>query len=105
MLAPPCPPRSAAPLAWPPVSGVARDPCPFPTPAIFRPMSPPPEPPRVVPAPVVAGSLMLGSMVLVAAIGFGLGSLVGAAVPLGLAGLFAGLIAGFVLVHDRFRDL
>lgn len=48
---------------------------------------------------------MLGSMVLVAAIGFGLGSLVGAAVPLGLAGLFAGLIGGFVLVHDRFRDI
>jgi hypothetical protein len=57
------------------------------------------------PAPIVAGSLIVGSMVLCAGVGFGLGSLVGAAVLAGLVGLFVGLIAGFVLVHDRYRDL
>jgi hypothetical protein len=31
--------------------------------------------------------------------------LVGAAVALGLVGLFAGLLAGFALVHARFREL
>lgn len=56
-------------------------------------------------APVVAGSLILGSMLGCAAIGFGLGALIGVAVPVGLAGLFAGLVVGFVLVHDRFRDI
>jgi len=66
--------------------------------------APPPDgkPP---PAPIVAGSLIVGSMVLGAAVGFGLGSLVGAAVLVGLVGLFVGLIGGFVLVHDRYRDL
>jgi hypothetical protein len=52
-----------------------------------------------------AGALFLASMVGVAAVGYGLGSLVGAAVALGLVGLFAGLMAGFVLVHARFREL
>jgi hypothetical protein len=40
-----------------------------------------------------------------AATGFGLGSLVGLAVPLGLAGLFAGLVVGFALVYARYRRL
>ena len=56
-------------------------------------------------SPVVAGSLIVAPMVLFAAIAFALGSLVGAAAPLGIAGLFAGLVAGFVLVIQRFRDL
>ena len=47
----------------------------------------------------VAGSL------LVAAIGFGVGALVGAPVPLGLVGLFAGVALGIVLVIRRFGDL
>jgi hypothetical protein len=69
-------------------------------------MSPPPDPDRTAPpAPVVAGSLIIGSMVLCAAVGFGIGSLLGAGVLLGLGGLFVGLIVGFVLVHDRYRDL
>jgi hypothetical protein len=52
-----------------------------------------------------AGGLFLGPMVGLAAAGYGLGSLVGAGLALGLLGLFAGLFAGFALVHGRFREL
>ncbi|MDQ3851132.1 MAG: hypothetical protein M3296_11035 [Actinomycetota bacterium] len=68
-------------------------------------MSPPPKPGRSIAPPAVAGSLLVGSMVLGALMAFAIGSLFGAAVPLGLAGLFAGLVVGFVLVHDRYKDL
>ena len=44
-------------------------------------------------------------MVLGGAVGFGLGSLVGLATPLGLIGLFAGVGAGLALVYARFRTL
>jgi hypothetical protein len=44
-------------------------------------------------------------MIGCAAAGFGLGSLVGLAVPLGLIGLFVGLGAGLALVFARFRRL
>jgi F0F1-type ATP synthase assembly protein I len=53
----------------------------------------------------VAGSLLVATIVLCAAIGFGLGALVGATVPLGLVGLFAGVGLGMVLVIRRFGDL
>ena len=53
----------------------------------------------------VAGSLLVATIVLGAAVGFGLGALVGATVPLGLAGLFAGVAVGIVLVIRRFGDL
>jgi hypothetical protein len=49
--------------------------------------------------------MMIAAIVGCAAIGFGIGSLVGVAVPLGLAGFFAGLVVGFVLVHARFRGI
>src|SRR5437660_5888877 len=49
-----------------------------------------------------AGALFLAAIIGCAGAGYGLGALVGAAVPLGLAGLFAGLIGGFALVHARF---
>jgi hypothetical protein len=52
-----------------------------------------------------AGGLFLGPMVGLAAVGYARGSLVGAAVAFGVVGLFAGLMAGFVLVHARYRDL
>ena len=52
-----------------------------------------------------AGLGVVATMVVFAAAGFGLGSLVGLAVPLGLLGLFAGLIAGFALVYARFKRL
>jgi hypothetical protein len=53
----------------------------------------------------VAGSLLVATIVLCAAIGFGLGAIVGAPVPVGLAGLFAGVVLGVVLVIRRFGDI
>ena len=52
-----------------------------------------------------AGMHLVGAMVGAAAIGYGIGSLLGIAVPLGLVGLFAGLVGGLLLVHARFRRL
>ena len=40
-----------------------------------------------------------------AAAGYGLGSLVDLAVPLGLLGLFAGVFVGLFVVHARFRRI
>jgi hypothetical protein len=52
-----------------------------------------------------AGFLVIAAMVLCAAAGLGLGSLIGLAVPLGLVGLFAGLVVGFFLVYSRYRRI
>ena len=52
-----------------------------------------------------AGMHLVGAMVGCAALGYGIGSLVGIAVPLGLAGLFVGIVAGIVSVHARYRRL
>jgi hypothetical protein len=52
-----------------------------------------------------AGLTLVGAMIGCAAIGYGLGSLVGLAVPLGLAGLFVGLVGGLASVFARFRRL
>jgi hypothetical protein len=52
-----------------------------------------------------AGFVLIAAMLACAAIGFGLGSLLGVAVPLGLLGLFAGLVVGFVLVYARYRRI
>jgi hypothetical protein len=52
-----------------------------------------------------AGMQMIGAIIACAAAGFGLGSLVGLAVPLGLLGIFAGLIVGFALVYARYKRL
>ncbi|MEA2128100.1 MAG: hypothetical protein QOJ85_991 [Solirubrobacteraceae bacterium] len=64
----------------------------------------PPDRPSAA-APMVAGSIIVGSMIVCAAIAFGLGALAGIAVLTGLAGLFVGLVLGFVIVYDRYRDL
>jgi hypothetical protein len=56
-------------------------------------------------SPAVAGSLIVATIVVCAGIGFGAGGLIGWAVPLGIAGLFAGVAAGLALVITRFRDL
>lgn len=48
---------------------------------------------------------MIGAIVGCSAAGYGLGSLVGLAVPLGLAGVFAGLVVGFALVYARFKRI
>ena len=61
------------------------------------------RPRRPATSPVVAGSLLVATIVLCAAVGFGLGALVGWPVPLGIAGLFAGFGVGLALVIDRFR--
>jgi hypothetical protein len=52
-----------------------------------------------------AGAMLIGAMLACGAAGYGLGSVVGLAVPLGLAGLFVGLVVGFALVYARFRRL
>jgi hypothetical protein len=53
----------------------------------------------------IAGTVLLATIILCAAIGFGIGSLFGAAVPLGIAGVFVGFPLGFLVVRDRFRDV
>jgi hypothetical protein len=57
------------------------------------------------PSPAGAGPTLVATMLLTGAVGFGIGTLVDFAVPLGLVGLFAGVLAGFALVYSRFRDL
>jgi len=52
-----------------------------------------------------AGYLLISPAILGAAIGFGLGALLGLPGVLAVVGVFAGLVAGFFLVHARFRDL
>lgn len=52
-----------------------------------------------------AGALLIAAILTGAAAGYGLGSLAGLAVPLGIAGLFVGLVVGVALVYARFRRL
>ena len=52
-----------------------------------------------------AGMSLVGAMVGCGAAGYGIGSLFGAEVILGLAGLFVGIVGGMVLVHARFKRL
>jgi hypothetical protein len=52
-----------------------------------------------------AGMLLVSSLVACAAIGFGVGSALGAKVPLAFAGGVIGLILGFTIVYSRFKDL
>ena len=66
-------------------------------------MSEPPPKPTMRGA--VAGSLLVATIVLCAGIGFGIGALVGAAVPLGPGRADLGPVVGIALVRSRFRDL
>jgi hypothetical protein len=52
-----------------------------------------------------AGFTLIGSMLACAGAGFGAGAIFGLAVPLGLVGLFVGLVVGFFLVYARFRRI
>jgi hypothetical protein len=52
-----------------------------------------------------AGLMIIVSFLLVAAIGYGIGSLFGAAVPLAFVGGFAGLFLGLWIVYTRFKDI
>jgi hypothetical protein len=63
------------------------------------------ESPRARADAATAGTLILAAMIGCAAVGFGVGSLLGIAVPLGLAGLFGGLVVGMALVYARFRRI
>ena len=56
-------------------------------------------------SPAGAGALLIGAILACAAVGLGMGFVVGAPALLGLAGGFIGVGVGFWLVHDRFRDL
>ncbi len=59
------------------------------------------RPPRAEAA--TAGLQLIIAMVGGGAIGWGLGTLLDIAVPLGLVGLFAGLFVGLGFVYARFR--
>lgn len=50
-----------------------------------------------------AGAYLIASLILVGAMGYGIGSLVDLSVPFGLAGLFAGFVVGMALVYARFK--
>jgi hypothetical protein len=52
-----------------------------------------------------AGALLIGTILACAAVGLGIGALVGAPAALGIAGGFIGIGVGFGLVHSRFKDL
>ena len=67
--------------------------------------SPVSDRPRAGANPAAAGAMLLAAIVSAGAAGFGLGSLIGAAVPLGLAGVFAGFIGGLALVYASYRRI
>ncbi|MBX5469156.1 MAG: AtpZ/AtpI family protein [Thermoleophilaceae bacterium] len=52
-----------------------------------------------------AGILLVTTIVVCAAIGYGLGALVGVPGVLAGVGGFLGIVAGFALVYSRFKDL
>jgi hypothetical protein len=52
-----------------------------------------------------AGGLLIGAIVACAAVGFGVGALIGAPAAVAIAGGFAGVGAGFWLVYSRFKHL
>jgi len=56
-------------------------------------------------SPAGAGALLIGAILSCAAVGLGIGLVLGVPAPLGLAGGFIGVGVGFWLVYDRFRDL
>ena len=50
-----------------------------------------------------AGLPLTGSMLLLGAVGYGIGSFADLAVPAGMAGLFVGALVGLGLVYARFE--
>ncbi len=52
-----------------------------------------------------AGALLIAAILACAAIGFGIGALIGLPAALGIAGGFVGLGVGFRIVYGRFKDL
>jgi len=82
----------------------ASEPCQISTPPRLTTMSPSSRPRRGS-SPVVAGSLLLATIILCAAVGAGIGSLFDAIAPLTIVGLFLGFGAGLAVVISRFRDV
>jgi hypothetical protein len=56
-------------------------------------------------SPAGAGALLIGTILTCAAVGLGLGALVGAPAPLALVGVGVGVVGGFWVVYRRFRDI
>jgi hypothetical protein len=56
-------------------------------------------------SPAGAGALLIGTILTCAAVGLGIGVVLGAPALLALAGGFIGVGVGFWVVYDRFRDL
>jgi hypothetical protein len=61
------------------------------------------EPTR--PSPAGAGALLIGTILACAAVGLGVGALVGAPLPLAMAGGGVGLFLGFWNVYSRFKEI
>jgi len=56
-------------------------------------------------SPAGAGALLLGAIVACAAVGLGIGALVGVPALLALVGGFVGVGVGFWIVYSRFKEL
>ena len=56
-------------------------------------------------SPAGAGALLIGAILVCAAVGLGIGALLGAPALLALAGGFVGVGVGFWIVYSRFKDL
>jgi hypothetical protein len=52
-----------------------------------------------------AGALLIATILAGAAVGLGIGALVGAPAALAIVGGFAGVGGGFWVVYSRFKDL
>jgi hypothetical protein len=70
---------------------------------------PPPSPPDPRRPPnargAVAGSLLVGTIVLCALVGLAIGAVAGAPGPLAIAGVLVGVPIGIAVVARRFRDI
>jgi hypothetical protein len=56
-------------------------------------------------SPAGAGALLIGTILACAAVGLGLGALLGAPAPLALIGGGVGVVWGFWVVYRRFKDI
>jgi hypothetical protein len=52
-----------------------------------------------------AGVLLVSTILLCAAVGLGIGALIGAPAALAIVGGFVGVGGGFWIVYSRFKDL
>ena len=52
-----------------------------------------------------AGALLIAAILACAAVGLGIGVLIGLPAALGIAGVFVGAGVGFRIVYGRFKDI